>query len=188
MLVDTFSALIILATFLGPITAVVITRWTDIRRERRNQRMYVFRTLMRTRKMPVTLDHVMALNLVEVEFYKCSGVISIFRELIAHYTNSYGDDKTVEELKAANERAERIKTRMLSAMAAVLNYKYGEIDLFEGGYVPRAWAEELAQQELIKRGLIQVLSGLAPLQVAPFEPRPIAGQAALPNVFPPKPT
>jgi len=138
--------------------------------------------------MPVTIDHVTALNLVEVEYYNCPNVIGVFRELITHYMTNYGDEKTIDELKAANDKADRIKTRMLSAMARVLRYKFGEIDLFEGGYVPRAWSDELGEQQAIRRGVLRILDGTIPLQIAPFVPRGQVTPADGSHVFPPKPT
>ena len=59
----------IAAVFLGPIAAVLITRLIDNYRLRSDRRIDVFRTLMRTRKMKLTPEHVGALNVVEIEFH-----------------------------------------------------------------------------------------------------------------------
>ena len=49
-------------------SAVFVTRQIDQKRDERVRRMDVFRTLMRTRRIPICADHVGALNLVEIEF------------------------------------------------------------------------------------------------------------------------
>jgi len=56
------------AILLGPILAVLVTRFIDSRRETQSRRMEIFKTLMRTRRTPTYADHVGALNLIEVEY------------------------------------------------------------------------------------------------------------------------
>ena len=58
------------AVISGPILAVVVARYMESCRIQREQRMYIFRTLMRTRggTAKASVDHVAALNLVEIEF------------------------------------------------------------------------------------------------------------------------
>jgi len=66
----------IVAVFLGPIFAVLVTPWVDNERLKQNRRMEVFRTLLRTRRIRLNPDHVGALNLVEIEFYGEKGVLA----------------------------------------------------------------------------------------------------------------
>jgi hypothetical protein len=68
MTVSLSDSLTVLAIVIGPIAAVAITRWLNDRRDQRNRRMDIFRTLMRTRRSPMSPDHVGALNLIEIEF------------------------------------------------------------------------------------------------------------------------
>ena len=58
----------VLAVLVGPVIAVLITRYFDNRRADEARKLDIFRTLMRTRRLPLHWDHVGALNLVEVEF------------------------------------------------------------------------------------------------------------------------
>ena len=60
--------LTILAIFIGPISAIAVSRILDNGKERKARQMDIFRTLMRTRRTPIWADHVGALNLVEIEF------------------------------------------------------------------------------------------------------------------------
>jgi hypothetical protein len=72
------------AIFLGPIAAVIITRFIDHRRDKYNRKMEIFRKLMRTRRAKLSADHVEALNLIEIEFYKDRNVMANFRLYIQH--------------------------------------------------------------------------------------------------------
>ena len=62
------AVLTLLAIASTPFTSIWITRTIDHRRERRERRMDIFRQLMRTRRTPITPEHVGALNLIEIEF------------------------------------------------------------------------------------------------------------------------
>ena len=48
----------IAAVFLGPIFAVLLTRYIDYRRADKARKLDIFRTLMRTRKMSLNWEHV----------------------------------------------------------------------------------------------------------------------------------
>jgi len=59
---------IVAATFLGPIFAVSVSIWREAITAKYTRRLHVFRTLMSTRRVGISLDHVNAINLVEVDF------------------------------------------------------------------------------------------------------------------------
>ena len=82
--VKTFEWISLAAILVGPILAVLATRFLDNRRSARDQRLAVFKTLMRTRRTPTVPDHVGALNLVEIEFANDGPVLSAWRALFSH--------------------------------------------------------------------------------------------------------
>ena len=190
-MVDNSTLGIIIATFTGPIAAVLVTRWVDRLRDREKRRLEVFRQLMRTRKIPLSADHVGAFNLVEVEFNRVSKVMAARKELLTHFENAYGANKTLEELKAANEKADSLRTKLLSAMAETLGYKLEQMEILRGAYSPQAWNVELDEQTAARQGLVDLLSGRRTLpvtivtrtenrvgevttqqQISPFPPKP----------------
>jgi hypothetical protein len=79
---------IVAATFLGPIFAVLITIWRESASRKYSRRLHVFRTLMSTRKIGISPDHVNALNLVEVDFYKCKKVEAAWKSYQEHLSDS----------------------------------------------------------------------------------------------------
>ncbi|MCH8041014.1 MAG: hypothetical protein IH977_11825 [Nitrospinae bacterium] len=62
--------LIIAAILLGPLIAVQVTRYLDNKKEVRERKLSVFKTLMATRAYVVSWDHVVALNRIDLEFDK----------------------------------------------------------------------------------------------------------------------
>lgn len=77
----------IIAVLVGPILAVLITRFIDDQRASKARRMEIFRTLMRTRKTPIHFEHVGAINLVEIEFANETSVVQAWK----NYLNNLGE-------------------------------------------------------------------------------------------------
>jgi hypothetical protein len=130
---DTWA--IVAATGLGPIFAVALTLWREKVRTKYNQRLHVFRTLMATRRIGISPEHVNAINLVEVDFYKCAKVEAEWKKYKAHL-NPTGR----AEDNAWREEKEKLLAQLLFEIAAVLHFKIPTLEIFKGGYAPGGWA------------------------------------------------
>ena len=75
---------IVIATFMGPIFAVWIPLWREGRNDRQSWRLYIFRTLMATRKIAMSREQVDALNLIETEFHREANVQDAFAAYVGH--------------------------------------------------------------------------------------------------------
>ena len=129
---------IVAATGLGPIIAVAITIGVTIWREgvtsKYNRRLYVFRTLMATRRLAISADHVNALNMVEVDFYKCPNVEKEWKGYKDHLNKPPPEDDKWREDK------EKLLANLLFEIAAVLHFNIPAMEIFKGGYAPGGWA------------------------------------------------
>jgi hypothetical protein len=67
-ILKTVDILTICALILGPILAVQIQKFIDRAKESRSRRLWVFKTLMATRHATLSIDHVSALNRIDLEF------------------------------------------------------------------------------------------------------------------------
>jgi hypothetical protein len=181
---------IVIATFAGPIFAVLVTRHIDNVRRTQERRLAVFRSLMATRRAMLSADKVTALNMVEIEFYRIQSVQDAHRDVMAHIN-------TPPPLPPGwNDRHRTLLTRLLSEMAQVLGYELQQLDVLEGGYYPQGFLDIDIEQQAVRRAFIEVLSGRRPLAVspaapappAPFPPPPPGTAPAPPTVFPPPPT
>ncbi len=167
----------------GPIVAVFLTRKLDARREQRARRMDVFRTLMRTRRTPTSVEHVGALNLIEIEFSRDLEVIKAWRELFTHFATEH--NRRLEELSTAlhengaadarfskrlGDERQRLLAKLLHAMAKVLDFKIEQLEIFEGGYTPQGWEDEYQEQRLVRRFLVDLYRGAVALPVLTFQP------------------
>lgn len=132
---------IVAATGLGPILAVALTLWRENVNSIYTRRLYVFRVLMATRRINISNDHVNALNLVEVDFYKCEDVTKAWGEYKEHL-----NDRSRPEDDIWREKREKLLAKLLFEMGAVLKFDIPALDIFKGGYAPEGWAHRDAQQ------------------------------------------
>lgn len=173
----------IVAVFAGPVLAVWVTRIIDDERDIKSRKMEIFRTLMRTRKIPIHFEHVGALNLVEVEFSENQNVIAAWRS----YLKNLGDELPPIEQKERYDKLvkerEALLTKLIHEIAIILKIKVQQLDILEGNYIPQGWHDDDWEQRIARRHLISVLSGRTPLAVrtdlhqtqnSPYPPPPTA--------------
>ena len=61
--------LMILAILLAPLIAVQVQKYTEILLEKHRRKLRIFYTLMGTRAIRLSPEHVQALNMIDIEFY-----------------------------------------------------------------------------------------------------------------------
>ena len=174
----------VLAIVVGPIIAVVVTRYLDDIRFNRERKMAIFRNLMRTRKARLSPDHVGSLNLVEIEFHDVPTVVGAWKVHMDHLNLKLPDDVSGPVIDEWSRVQDRNLTKLLSALAAELGFKKMEqLDIFDGGYSPRGWANIEDQQAVIRSLTIDLLQGnralpmtnaVKPQPNSPYPPAPEA--------------
>lgn len=167
---------IIFATFIGPIFAVQAQKFLEGLREHRNGKIWVFRTLMTTRMQRLSMEHVRALNMIDVSFY---GIRIFFKhwqttseKKVAAAWKNYLDNLATETEGWSQSRldyhwAEREKmfNVLLVAIAASVDFNFDEIHIKKTGYIPIAHnALEIKQQELLDSAVC-VLQGKQTLKM-----------------------
>jgi hypothetical protein len=174
---NVFGWAILAATFLGPIAAVLITRYIDWLREKNARRLAIFRTLMATRRTTLSLDHISALNQVELDFQKDRSVMDAYRAYMRNLSTPF-DPKDNDRI--AQER-QSLRTKILSEMAKVLRIHVEQLDIFEGGYIPQRHVDIETEQSAIRQLLIELVEGKRPLPIqiqAGELPKPSAGRTS----------
>ena len=168
--VDWTAIATIVAVLIGPILAVWITRISDGRKEARTRRMDIFRTLMRTRKMPIHYDHVGALNLVEIEFVKDKKVISAWRAYLDNLGEKLPPNADTDTQNAFFQKRESLLTKLIFEISQVLKFKVQQLDILERNYIPQGWNDEDWEQRIARKALIDVMSGRRPVLIQPVSP------------------
>lgn len=165
---------VVIATMLGPVLAVWVTRRIDDARRVRERRMNVFRSLMATRRAALAPERVVALNMVEIEFHGIEPVKNAYREVMRHINHSRPLPQNWVD------QQQKLLTKLTSEIGKVLGYELPQLDMLEGGYYPEGLANIEAEQQAMRRAVIETLSGNRPLRVSPAAPTP-------PAPFPPPP-
>jgi hypothetical protein len=179
MNIDTWA--VVLATVVGPVAAVFITRWNDQRREKRNRLLHVYRVLMATRRSAVSQDHVAAINLVEVEFHGVKPVIEAWSAYLTHLNSPTPQGASEEQSKIWNDRRSELLAILLVKVAAHLGITKGEIEILHGGYAPQAWVTREAKLDAVQDYAIRLAEGRA---VVPLS---VVQQPPPNNPYPPPP-
>lgn len=148
------------AIFLGPLVAVVITHFLQRRHDAFQRRLFVFRSLMATRRNPLSSERVQALNLVEVEFAKKKRVMDRFSDLLNTYNELHrwnSENRSVRE--AVVQEVDDKTALLLKEIGAVLGRKLENLDLLRGGYYPEAFSVLEHQQNEVRAFLLGLSSG-----------------------------
>lgn len=172
----------LVAILVGPIMAVLATRWLDRRHELQTRKTEIFKTLMRTRRTPTNHEHVGALNLIEIEFANHTNVITAWKALFEHFAtehtrrqneiiNPSGESEVNQDHESRfNNRLfdERqiLLAKLLHAIAKVLNFKIEQLEIFRGGYLPQGWVDTELEAMQMRKFAFRLASGQSQLPVA----------------------
>ena len=154
------DGLLILAVIVGPILAVQVDNILESMRDDKKRRIWIFKTLMATRALNVSPDHVQSLNMIDLEFRgkKYTGVTLAWKTYLDHL-NSYPRDQ--RELQPVwRQDSAKFLTKLLLEMGKSLGYKeLDEVQIKKGIYYPEAHGLIEDQMSLIRNGIIKVLYG-----------------------------
>jgi hypothetical protein len=173
--------LTLVAILAGPAVGAWLTRRLDDRRELQKRKFDIFRALMRTRKMPIHIDHVSALNLVEVEFVENRNVVSAWKSYLTNLGEPLPPVEEKERYDSALKKRDALLTKLLSEIARCLKVEIEQLSILEGNYIPQGWVDEDWEQRLVRRALLDVLSSRRAIVIRPD----VAPQH---NPYPPPPT
>jgi len=149
--------LMILAVLLGPIIAVQLTRYLDNKKEERERKLQVFKTLMATRAYTISWDHVVALNRIDLEFDKDNKKEKAVIEAWKAYLDLLGDKSLTPE-QWGIKRVDLL-VELLYTMARVLAYDFDKTHIKNSSYSPVAHGNIEDEQKALRAGLIDVLEG-----------------------------
>ena len=170
--------LIVAAAIAGPILAVQAQKMVERWRTESNRRAWIFETLMATRGSRIHIDHVRALNAIDLAYYgkrwhglgarpkEFQAVLNAWRTYFGHlnqeqHTGPDAQPKVAAWQSAGNE----LFVNLLAALATANRYEFERDQLKEGGYSPQGYSNFENEQQLVRIGLLHTLSGNRPLPV-----------------------
>lgn len=152
----------ILAILLSPVVAVLVTVYLQSRREKRNQKLWIFNTLIGTRHSPIIDENVRALNMIDVVFHDSQRV----RELWHEYFNMLGNEGLNNPQGWAQRQKKNLE--MITEMAKVLGYGEAITHLdVDRVYYPIGLGAQSQKAQEIAEELLRVLKASGGIQFAP---------------------
>ena len=176
---------IVFATLIGPILAVQAQKFLEGRREYRAAKLWVFRSLMTTRMQRLSIDHVRALNMIDICFYGQRVAVWHWQteaeKKVATAWKIYLDNLTTD-VKDWSEPRQQIHysnrsnqfNSLLSAIGAAVDYYFDEVHIEKAGYIPVAHDDNETKQRQLLESAVAVLQGKQSLKmdVASFPTNP----------------
>lgn len=162
--------LMITAVLLGPIVAVRLTRYLDNKREIRERKLWIFKTLMATRASTLSPHHVEALNRIDLEFDADNRKEKEVIEAWKAYLDLLSDTMIPQEQWGT--RRVDLLVELLHKMARVLDYEFDKTHIKNSSYYPRGYGELEADQAAIRRGVKELIEGkrVIPMYVTNLPP------------------
>ena len=204
----TFTIITIIAIITGPILAVQVQKIIERIKQRRDEKRKLFMSLMVTRGRPLLLEHVQALNMIDIVFSvkwysskKDKAVIdawSEFRDHLYHFpkepTAKEGTGISKEDTSAYNaqmqtwaSKKDDLLIEILDKMAKPLGYRFDKVLLKRGSYTPRHYDDLKTYQLINMKGLAQLLVGSISLPVNIVRIPPTEGTEASQKATPEQP-
>jgi len=168
-----FQIITISAILLGPILALWAQRILDGLREKQKRKTAIFRDLLTSRATPISVQHVQALNMIELEFYprkrkKNTRVIDAWRTYAEHLNHTASQDQA--QVIAWDNRRQELLNDLLYEMAQSLKYDFEKVMIKRDSYYPRGLTRMENEQDALRQAALKVFTGESPLPVRVWEP------------------
>jgi hypothetical protein len=154
----------IAAIIFSPIIALKIQKKIEKFNEKNQRGLSIFTTLLATRAEPASLEHVKALNLIDIEFYeekKIRDSWNIYRD----HLNSYPQNSDTSTQDRWEEKRVDYMTDLLYEMSNYFGYNFDKVMLKKGAYYPTAHGILNMEQALVRQGLVKLLLGQSSLKI-----------------------
>lgn len=164
--------LVVGSTLLGPVLAVQAQKWVERARDAANRRTLIFTTLMATRQARLSIEHVRALNSIDLAFYghrilgfvvrgaRAQAVVDAWHDYYAHLTlPPERRPQNEAEQRDWTGRSDELFTNLLDRLATATNFKFDRDQLKAGSYSPEAHGTVELEQQAMRRLTLDVLLG-----------------------------
>jgi hypothetical protein len=163
-----FNILTIVAIVVGPILALMAQRWLDIVREKRKRRLQLFHSLLTSRAMPLSIEHVRTLNSIELEFYprrgKNKAVIDAWRTYLDHLNTPRPTD-AVGSAQNWDARSAELSVDLIYQMSQSVGYDFDRSMIKRGAYYPAGLGNMENEQAALRQAALKVFEGNTAIRV-----------------------
>jgi hypothetical protein len=141
-------------------------RILDNIREKRRRKLALFRDLLTSRATPLALQHVQALNTIELEFFprkKNTRVIDAWRTYADHLNQPRSQDQAA--INVWDTRRQDLMTDLIYEMSQSLGYDFEKVMIKRDSYYPIGLNDIDNQSSALRQAAVKVFEGKEPLRV-----------------------
>ena len=153
----TYAVLSVIAMLLSPLVALQIRSMMEHRREKRQRKEWIFKTLMSTRATTLNVDHVNALNLIDLDFKDRHNKYKKVLDAWEVYRDHLGDKVTPENANSWNVKSVDLLAKLLLEMGNSLGYDFNDVQIRRGIYYPQGFQELENKRMFVLDELCKVL-------------------------------
>ncbi len=155
---------IVFSTLMGPVLAVQAQKLIERATEKSRRRFAVFNALMVTKGTRLDLEHVRALNSIDIEFRDYPKVIEAWRLYVAHLNALYDRTNEAQSIQWQAKGSD-LFIELLAQIAKAVRVKIDR-ERLSGIYIPEGhFKREVAQLEVLNNAAA-VLSGKQSLKMS----------------------
>jgi predicted aconitase with swiveling domain len=168
---DTKDIIMVAAVIAGPILAVQAQKIIEGLKESKSSKVKVFKDLMATRAAVLAFQHVVALNMVGLEFKgkKYNKVLDLWKsylDQLSSYPKIEKDGKDFDtKVTIWTDKKNELLSELLYEMGKSLGFNFDMVHIKKAGYMPQAYIDQEIDQLLIRKALVEVLSGTKTLPI-----------------------
>jgi len=109
------------ALFKAPKDALRIQKEIEANNEKKQRKLNIFKTLMATRADILSLEHVKALNMIDIEFYNEKSIRNAW-DIYRKHLNSYPKNQNEQDKKNWTDKTKEYLSDLLCSISKLLGY------------------------------------------------------------------
>ena len=160
----------IFAVIAGPIFSVQIQKYIEGQKEAKERKIKVFKDLMATRASTLAYQHVVALNMVGLEFQgkAFTKVVNAWKTYLDHLGSFPNNDESM--IKVWVEKKNDQLSDLLYEMGISLGFEFDKVHIKKSGYIPQAYSDQEEEQKFIRQAVAEIFMGKRdiPMRVVSF--------------------
>lgn len=160
----------VIAIIAGPVLAIQAQKLLERKREDRDRRLRIFKTLMVTRGTVLSPAHVEALNSIDIEFNsgseKDKNVRVAWKAYLDHLDH-YPKEGAEDDQKRWKEQTDSLLVELLFEMSKAVGYGFDKTYIKRAAYIPVRYADVELELDFIRRSFVKLFTGDAaiPIQI-----------------------
>lgn len=154
---------VVFATLLSPLIAIQVSQYLNRKKYKRDEQLRVFKALLATRATTLDPRHIESLNMIDVVFHGNSKGETEVRQQWKQYLDHLANNAYPKETWGV--RRVELLVELLNSMATLLDFNFDKTHIKNQVYFPIHYGDIENDQSIIRRSLVNILSGKVPLWV-----------------------